>query len=243
MLSDGWTAVTRDRSLSAQFEHSVGVTDDRRRDLHAVAQGARQAALQGLNATVRDRRATRPEISRCGDCHPRDCIYEYAHLPAIGADGLIRMAEDRRMLSAKDGLAERGAALSRPSRTAARALPRRRPRRGQRLRIAGAGAVPRHAPARRQAAGQGADREVRLVRRSRLRAAPRGSREIEGHRRRRDHRDQDLQAAASRLARGEMKKRHGAVVLGERDRLLPHRAWRSPTRSNSASCFSTSATS
>lgn len=25
--SDGWTAVTRDRSLSAQFEHSVGVTD------------------------------------------------------------------------------------------------------------------------------------------------------------------------------------------------------------------------
>lgn len=26
MLDDGWTAVTRDRSLSAQFEHSVGVT-------------------------------------------------------------------------------------------------------------------------------------------------------------------------------------------------------------------------
>ena len=28
ILSDGWTAVTRDRQLSAQFEHSVGVTDD-----------------------------------------------------------------------------------------------------------------------------------------------------------------------------------------------------------------------
>ena len=27
LLSDGWTAVTRDRSLSAQFEHTVGVTD------------------------------------------------------------------------------------------------------------------------------------------------------------------------------------------------------------------------
>ncbi|HEY9213278.1 MAG TPA: type I methionyl aminopeptidase [Ancylobacter sp.] len=27
VLSDGWTAVTRDRSLSAQFEHSIGVTD------------------------------------------------------------------------------------------------------------------------------------------------------------------------------------------------------------------------
>ncbi|MDI4657637.1 type I methionyl aminopeptidase [Xanthobacter autotrophicus] len=27
VLSDGWTAVTRDRSLSAQFEHAVGVTE------------------------------------------------------------------------------------------------------------------------------------------------------------------------------------------------------------------------
>jgi methionyl aminopeptidase len=28
VLSDGWTAVTRDRSLSAQFEHTVGVTSN-----------------------------------------------------------------------------------------------------------------------------------------------------------------------------------------------------------------------
>ncbi len=28
ILSDGWTAVTKDRSLSAQFEHSIGVTAD-----------------------------------------------------------------------------------------------------------------------------------------------------------------------------------------------------------------------
>ena len=28
VLDDGWTAVTRDRSLSAQFEHTVGVTAD-----------------------------------------------------------------------------------------------------------------------------------------------------------------------------------------------------------------------
>ena len=27
-LADGWTAVTRDKSLSAQYEHSVGVTED-----------------------------------------------------------------------------------------------------------------------------------------------------------------------------------------------------------------------
>jgi methionyl aminopeptidase len=28
VLNDGWTAVTRDRSLSAQFEHSVGITEN-----------------------------------------------------------------------------------------------------------------------------------------------------------------------------------------------------------------------
>jgi len=28
MLKDGWTAVTRDKSLSAQFEHTIGVTDN-----------------------------------------------------------------------------------------------------------------------------------------------------------------------------------------------------------------------
>ncbi len=28
VLDDGWTAVSRDRSLSAQFEHSIGITDD-----------------------------------------------------------------------------------------------------------------------------------------------------------------------------------------------------------------------
>lgn len=28
ILSDGWTAVTRDKSLSAQFEHTIGVTAD-----------------------------------------------------------------------------------------------------------------------------------------------------------------------------------------------------------------------
>jgi methionyl aminopeptidase len=27
ILGDGWTAVTRDRSLSAQFEHTVGITE------------------------------------------------------------------------------------------------------------------------------------------------------------------------------------------------------------------------
>ena len=28
LLSDGWTAVTADRKLSAQYEHSIAVTED-----------------------------------------------------------------------------------------------------------------------------------------------------------------------------------------------------------------------
>jgi len=28
LLKDGWTAVTKDKSLSAQFEHTIGVTDE-----------------------------------------------------------------------------------------------------------------------------------------------------------------------------------------------------------------------
>jgi methionyl aminopeptidase len=27
VLEDGWTAVTRDRTLSAQFEHTIGITE------------------------------------------------------------------------------------------------------------------------------------------------------------------------------------------------------------------------
>ena len=28
ILKDGWTAVTKDKSLSAQFEHTIGITDN-----------------------------------------------------------------------------------------------------------------------------------------------------------------------------------------------------------------------
>ena len=50
ILSDGWTAVTRDRSLSAQFEHSVGVTAD----------GVEIFTLS-RNATARSRWLPRPD--------------------------------------------------------------------------------------------------------------------------------------------------------------------------------------
>jgi len=28
VLADGWTAVTKDKSLSAQFEHTIGITEN-----------------------------------------------------------------------------------------------------------------------------------------------------------------------------------------------------------------------
>ena len=47
LLSDGWTAVTRDKSLSAQFEHSVGVTET----------GVEIFTLSQRHAESRDRRS------------------------------------------------------------------------------------------------------------------------------------------------------------------------------------------
>ena len=46
MLSDGWTAVTKDRSLSAQFEHTVGVTATGYEIFTALAPRAAPAALR-----------------------------------------------------------------------------------------------------------------------------------------------------------------------------------------------------
>ena len=42
ILKDGWTAITRDRSLSAQFEHSIGVTSHGAEIFTASAKGWHQ---------------------------------------------------------------------------------------------------------------------------------------------------------------------------------------------------------
>ena len=51
VLSDGWTAVTRDRSLSAQFEHTVGVTGTGVEVFTRSPEGLRPAAVFRLGAT------------------------------------------------------------------------------------------------------------------------------------------------------------------------------------------------
>jgi methionyl aminopeptidase len=47
VLSDGWTAVTRDKSLSAQFEHSVGVTETGIEIFTLSPTGQDKPAIQG----------------------------------------------------------------------------------------------------------------------------------------------------------------------------------------------------
>ncbi len=50
ILSDGWTAVTRDRSLSAQFEHSIGVTANGAEIFTKSPAGIDNPAQSGANA-------------------------------------------------------------------------------------------------------------------------------------------------------------------------------------------------
>jgi methionyl aminopeptidase len=47
LLADGWTAVTRDKSLSAQCEHSVGVTEDGVEVFTASPAGLFKPPMQG----------------------------------------------------------------------------------------------------------------------------------------------------------------------------------------------------
>ena len=172
VLSDGWTAVTRDRSLSAQFEHTVGVTDKGVEVFTFSPAGLHKppyTALIRLRSSPRKRRPD-PDSPFAGLDGLR-IVLNYTTLHAgIGRGRSFHGGKAQRQRAESRPL--RGtAALSRPPRTAALALPRGRRRGGQRLRAARTGAVPRHSAARRQAAGQGDDRQVRLLRRSRGGAA------------------------------------------------------------------------
>ena len=179
VLSDGWTAVTRDRSLSAQFEHTVGVTERRRA---RCSRSRRPGAQAALRSNLRTR----------ADCKRRSSRH------AAG------MAPKR---DPAEHPSPRRAALSRPPRAAARALPRGRRASARRLRDARAGAVPRAAAARREAAGQGAARQVRLVRRGDRRRRPSVCKEVEGLGEAAVIDLKIVQAAASGCARGALAKR------------------------------------
>ena len=67
VLSDGWTAVTRDRSLSAQFEHSVGVTETGVEIFTLSPKGYHQAALRRVRPLGLHHAASRICITSSGE--------------------------------------------------------------------------------------------------------------------------------------------------------------------------------
>ena len=117
ILSDGWTAVTRDRSLSAQFEHSVGVTAT---GVEIFTLSQRHGEKPPGFEMIRPRRIPDAEADHCTisfairDCKSWPARHGYAPMPAKSSRSQIPASRD--------------AALSRPSRTPARALLRRRGR-------------------------------------------------------------------------------------------------------------------
>ena len=113
VLSDGWTAVTRDRSLSAQFEHAIGVTATGVRDLHDFAQGPAQAAVSGPDGF--------PARNDCKVARPLPCI-------GIRLRGRQRAAIQclKRRKAMRKTASPRHPALPGSPRALARALPRGR---------------------------------------------------------------------------------------------------------------------
>ncbi len=71
VLGDGWTAVTRDRSLSAQFEHSLGVTETGVEIFTASPAGLDNPSRPMLagRAAAPNERAARPRRRPDGETH------------------------------------------------------------------------------------------------------------------------------------------------------------------------------
>ena len=111
VLSDGWTAVTRDRSLSAQFEHTVGVTETGFEIFTALA--ARRLDQPPLLA--------QHDAARRGDC--RRTAMPHYHRPPRPPARALRRGRRRRAARLR---AARARALPGPSRAA---TPSRSPRR------------------------------------------------------------------------------------------------------------------
>ena len=70
ILADGWTAVTKDRSLSAQFEHSIGVTADGCEIFTLSPAGLAPPALRQLTrrrsvSRSGSRRRRKPSVNWC----------------------------------------------------------------------------------------------------------------------------------------------------------------------------------
>ena len=210
VLSDGWTAVTRDRSLSAQFEHTIGVTATGCRDLHDLAQRPRQAALPDLNAFCHGAIANAPGTphpcrasAACSVRMPRTLKHETRKSEENGGPtegpphylGHRERLRDRFLDGGPDAVTE----YELLELVLFRAIPRRDVKPLAKALIAKFGSfaevvsAPRPRLREIEGLGEAAIAEIKIV-----------------------------QAAASRLARGEVEEADGAVVLVGGARLLPH---------------------
>ena len=94
VLDDGWTAVTRDRSLSAQFEHMIGVTEEGCEIFTLSPAGLDRSAL-------RDRLGNWPKGSRTPAAAPR----KRARSPE-GAEGHRSRMRHRLLTAGPEALAD-----------------------------------------------------------------------------------------------------------------------------------------
>ncbi len=70
ILSDGWTAVTRDKQLSAQFEHSVGITETGVEFFTLSPKELAKPPYDLAAAPPADQRQLRPPSDRLGQIDP-----------------------------------------------------------------------------------------------------------------------------------------------------------------------------
>ncbi len=122
VLSDGWTAVTRDRSLSAQFEHTIGVTGNGVEIFTTSPNGRDKPPYRSDRRVNLQHRLRTYQLHRCDNT-----IILNEHARSVGSSMSIAsatMATNPAYPQARFG---RGyAALSGSSRTAAGTFPRRR---------------------------------------------------------------------------------------------------------------------
>ena len=114
VLSDGWTAVTRDRSLSAQFEHTVGVTADGVEIFTLSPKGLDKPPYRGLSRAA-------SVANDCNSRHPVDLQRGVLRASVRrSASASAKSWRKKRKRAAKPRPRRGRAALSRPSRAAAR---------------------------------------------------------------------------------------------------------------------------
>ena len=207
VLDDGWTAVTRDRSLSAQFEHMIGVNETGCEDLHAVARRLHQAPLHGRLNDLRAQAA--------GGCARIRMAGAGCGLGYPGASKFARRKKPREESCKMTNRLTRRAALRAGLAAVASPVVLRHARGeapikiGMPLRADRPGGGDRRADApRRRVLGQAAERQGRPAR-------PADRAACRGHRRRSRH------LRAQGAARGGARRlppavRHGAVVRGAR---------------------------